>query len=63
MLETSNLAVGYGQALISDINLKAESGKIMVLIGPNGSGKSTVLKTITRQLKIQQGSLRLLFLQ
>ena len=36
MLETSNLAVGYGQPLISDINLKAEPGKIMVLIGPNG---------------------------
>ncbi|MBO4727579.1 MAG: cobyric acid synthase [Spirochaetaceae bacterium] len=60
MLETSNLAVGYGQPLISDINLKAEPGKIMVLIGPNGSGKSTVLKTITRQLKIQQGSIAVL---
>ncbi len=60
MLETSNLAVGYGQALISDINLKAEPGKIMVLIGPNGSGKSTVLKTITRQLKIHQGSIAVL---
>ena len=60
MLETSNLAVGYGQPLISDINLKAEPGKIMVMIGPNGSGKSTVLKTITRQLKIQNGSIAVL---
>ena len=42
MLETSNLAAGYGQALISEINLKAEPGKILVLIGPNGSGKSTI---------------------
>ncbi len=60
MLETSNLAAGYGQTLISDINLKAEPGKIMVLIGPNGSGKSTILKTLTRQLKILGGSVSLL---
>ena len=60
MLETSNLAAGYGQALISEINLKAEPGKILVLIGPNGSGKSTVLKTLTRQLKILGGSVSLL---
>ncbi|MBR6215934.1 MAG: ABC transporter ATP-binding protein, partial [Spirochaetaceae bacterium] len=60
MLETSNLAAGYGQTLISDINLKAEPGKITVLIGPNGSGKSTILKTLTRQLKILDGSVSLL---
>ncbi|MBP5793282.1 MAG: ATP-binding cassette domain-containing protein, partial [Spirochaetaceae bacterium] len=60
MLETSNLAAGYGQALISEINLKAEPGKILVLIGPNGSGKSTILKTLTRQLKILGGSVSLL---
>lgn len=60
MLETSDLSVGYGQVLISDINLKAEPGKIMVLIGPNGSGKSTVLKTITRQLKIKHGKISVL---
>lgn len=60
MLETSNLSTGYGQVLISDINLKAEPGKITVLIGPNGSGKSTILKTLTRQLKILGGSVSLL---
>ncbi len=60
MLETSNLAAGYGQTLISDINLKAEPGKITVLIGPNGSGKSTILKTLTSQLKILGGSVSLL---
>ena len=50
--ETKNLAVGYGgKALISDINLSVEKGKILTLIGPNGAGKSTILKTITRHLE------------
>ena len=53
---TSDLAVGYnGKALIHDINFSIEKGEIVTLIGPNGSGKSTILKSITRQLKIISG--------
>ena len=48
---TKDLAVGYdGHALIHDINIEIEKGKILTLIGPNGSGKSTILKSITRHL-------------
>lgn len=48
---TENLAVGYnGRALIHDINIQIEKGKILTLIGPNGAGKSTILKSITRHL-------------
>ena len=37
---TENLAVGYHRkALIHDINIGIEKGKILTLIGPNGSGK------------------------
>ena len=51
-----DLAVGYnGKALIHDINIGIERGEIVTLIGPNGSGKSTILKSITRQLKIISG--------
>ena len=43
--------MGYnGHALIHDINIQVEKGKILTLIGPNGSGKSTILKSITRHL-------------
>ena len=53
---TKDLAVGYnGKALIHDINISIEKGEIVTLIGPNGSGKSTILKSITRQLKIIGG--------
>ena len=53
---TSDLAVGYnGKALIHDINISIRRGEIVTLIGPNGSGKSTILKSITRQLKVIGG--------
>ena len=53
---TENLTVGYdGTALIHDICLRLEKGKILTLIGPNGGGKSTILKSITRQLETISG--------
>ena len=35
--------------------LVSDKGEIVTLIGPNGSGKSTILKSITRQLKLIGG--------
>ncbi len=53
---TSDLSVGYnGKSLIHDINFEIRRGEIVTLIGPNGSGKSTILKSITRQLKLIGG--------
>ena len=51
-----DMAVGYqGKALIHDINIGIDKGEIVTLIGPNGSGKSTILKSITKQLKLIVG--------
>lgn len=59
-LTTRELTVGYGKkVVIKDISISVESGKILTLIGPNGSGKSTVLKSITRQLKVLGGSIHI----
>ena len=52
-----NLSVGYNRkALIHDICIGIKKGEIVTLIGPNGSGKSTILKSITRQLKLIGGT-------
>ena len=54
---TKSLTVGYnGKPLIRDIDIGVAEGEILTLIGPNGSGKSTILKSITRQLKILGGT-------
>lgn len=59
-LETKDLAVGYhGKALISQVPLYVQRGKIVTLIGPNGSGKSTILKTIIGQLPKVSGTVYL----
>ena len=53
---TRQLTVGYdGVPLIRDITVDIEKGEIVTLIGPNGSGKSTILKSITRQLRMVGG--------
>lgn len=59
-LETEKLSVGYdGKALIRDVCLQVQRGKIVTLIGPNGSGKSTILKTIVGQLSKVSGTVLL----
>lgn len=56
-LQTQNMAVGYDKkTLIHDICIQVKQGEIVTLIGPNGSGKSTILKSITRQLKLIGGN-------
>lgn len=59
-LKTENLSVGYdGRALIRDVCLRVQRGRIVTLIGPNGSGKSTILKTIVGQLSKVSGTVLL----
>lgn len=54
--QMQDLSVGYNKkTLIHDISIDIKKGEIVTLIGPNGSGKSTILKSITRQLKLIGG--------
>lgn len=54
--QMQDMSVGYnGKPLIHDINIGIDKGEIVTLIGPNGSGKSTILKSITRQLRMIGG--------
>ena len=56
-LKTEHLDAGYdGKALLHDVCLRVQRGRIVTLIGPNGSGKSTILKTIISQLPAIGGS-------
>ncbi|HOO28055.1 MAG TPA: ABC transporter ATP-binding protein [Lachnospiraceae bacterium] len=60
VLHTADLCVGYkNMPVLSELNLKAERGKLLTLIGPNGSGKSTVLKSIAKQLAPLAGTVYL----
>ena len=44
LLETNELTVSYGGLHAnSNVNIKAEKGKLTGLIGPNGAGKTTFI--------------------
>ena len=52
ILETHDLAVGFGQGkkcstLLSGLNLRLKQGEMVALLGRNGAGKSTLLKALT----------------
>ena len=42
---------------IYHINFEVEKSELIFLMGPTGSGKSTVLKTIYRELEVNQGKI------
>ncbi|MCK5419161.1 MAG: ABC transporter ATP-binding protein, partial [Desulfobacterales bacterium] len=61
ILKADNITAGYTSEvnILSDVNLRLESGQIVTVIGPNGAGKSTLLKAIFGILKPSNGKISL----
>ena len=55
IFETTDLIIGYDEALSSPLNLRMERGEKLVLTGANGIGKSTLLKSILGLIKPLSG--------
>ena len=61
VIETEDLAAGYGAGLILDgISVRIPRGRITCVIGGSGSGKSTFLKCIVGLLQPARGVVRVL---
>ena len=57
MIEVKNLVKKYGdKAVVDNVSLNIEKGKITSFIGPNGAGKSTVLSIISRIMSKDSGT-------
>ena len=59
IFETTDLVIGYEEALSSPLNLRMERGEKLVLTGANGIGKTTLLKSILGLIKPLSGSVEL----
>lgn len=46
------------RTLITDLNLKVESGKRVAIVGPTGCGKSTVINLLMRFYDVNEGEIR-----
>lgn len=60
-LTADHLYLGYrhGAAVVRDLVLDIPQGDIVTLVGPNGSGKSTILRTLARLMRPQDGAVYL----
>lgn len=61
ILQAENITAGYTTEvnILTDVNVRLETGQIVSVIGPNGAGKSTLLKTIFGILKPTNGKISL----
>ncbi len=59
LLEVQQIEVVYDQSILAvrDISIHVAEGSIVALLGANGAGKSTTLKTISRLVQSERGSL------
>lgn len=59
MLNVDNLHQYYGGShILRNVSLRAEVGKVTVLLGRNGVGKTTLLKSLMGLVPIKSGSLQ-----
>lgn len=57
VIETKNLASGYGEKLIlHDVSVKLQKGKVTCIIGGSGCGKSTFLRTLIGLVELKKGT-------
>ena len=59
LLSVSGISAYYGGIrALDDVSLVLEEGEIVSVLGANGAGKATLLKCLSRGMKIRQGEIR-----
>lgn len=59
LFEIENLAIGYDQVILEDLNLVAREGEFIPVLGPNGIGKTTLIKTIFQLIDKKSGTMKI----
>ena len=59
-INATKLCTCYGKhTVINNMDINIKKGEITSIIGPNGSGKSTILKTLSKIIKYNSGTIYL----
>lgn len=59
LVKISDLEISYGSiAAIKGISLDVQRGEIVTILGSNGAGKTTIMRAISRLIKVKNGSIR-----
>lgn len=61
-LETKNISIGYNSPkyeVAKNINIKLETAGLTAVIGINGSGKSTLIKSLSGNLPLMKGQIKI----
>ena len=61
LLEINGVYSGYEDVkVLSDITLHVDEGEVVSIVGSNGAGKTTLIRTISGQLHLTAGEIKLL---
>jgi iron complex transport system ATP-binding protein len=59
-LEIQNINLNYGQhSVVKDLSFQLSPGELLGLVGPNGCGKTSIIKSLSRVLTPNSGSILL----
>lgn len=58
IISLENIAFGYGEPILRDLNFSLYPGQAVGLAGPNGAGKTSLFRCITGLSKIWQGAIK-----
>lgn len=58
-VELRNVSFGYekNKAILHNLSLKADAGKLIAIVGPTGAGKTTIINLLMRFYDVDEGSI------
>lgn len=60
IVSMENVSIHFGSTkALKDVSFQIYKGEIFGFLGPSGAGKTTTIKLLTKQLKQDQGSIRI----
>ena len=61
MIQVHNITASYeNQLVLQDVSFSLHAGEVLAVIGPNGVGKSTLIRVLSRVVKLRHGKVEIM---